>query len=69
MAGGKPAGTLAQIGSVTADDVAAMQRGGLGAVEVTEIRDFYANDLARNANNLTVEYRVQLMDLILTMMP
>ncbi|WP_425584160.1 DUF4951 domain-containing protein [Variovorax defluvii] len=34
----------------------------------TQWRGFYANEFARNANNLTAQNRVQLMDTILGLM-
>lgn len=60
--------TIARMKSLTAKDVAKMQRQGITRDAAKQIRDFYANEAARNANNATAEARVQLMDKIIGMM-
>lgn len=59
---------IARMESLTAKDVAAMQRGGINQNAAVQIRDFYANEMARNANNPTAAARVDLMNKIIDMM-
>jgi hypothetical protein len=45
-----------------------MQAQGLTREMTNQWRAFYANDLARNANNATAQRRIELMDAILGLM-
>jgi RHS repeat-associated protein len=63
-----PQGAASRLESLTADDVAQMQSQGLTREMATEWRAFYANDLERNANNVTAQNRIALLDAILNLM-
>ena len=63
-----PQSAAARTWALTADAVGQMQAQGLTREMATQWRGFYANEFARNANNLTARNRVQLMDTILGLM-
>lgn len=63
-----PQGAAARTQALTADAVGQMQAQGLTREMATQWRGFYSNEFARNANNLTAQNRVQLMDTILRLM-
>jgi hypothetical protein len=58
----------ASTGLITAQEVATMQRRGISQNVAEKIRDFYANEMKRNANNPTAAARVDLMNKIIDMM-
>jgi hypothetical protein len=66
--GAKASGAEARALSVTAREVGVMEQQGLTRADATEIRDFYANEFARNAKNATAQARVNLMNNILKWM-
>ena len=63
-----PQAAAARTATLTADAVGQMQAQGLTREMATQWRGFYTNEFARNANNLTAQNRVQLMDAILGLM-
>ena len=66
--GSKASGAEARALSVTAREVGVMEQQGLTRAGATQIRDFYANEFARNAKNATAQARVDLMNNVLKWM-
>ena len=58
-------GALIRLNTLTVQEVTEMQSQGLTRAMTTLWRDFYANEFARNANNITAQNRVLLMQRIL----
>jgi RHS repeat-associated protein len=63
-----PEGAAARLRSLTPEDVARMQADGLTREIAQQWRDFYANDLLRNASNVTAGPRIELLDAIIKLM-